>query len=205
MARYTDAKCKLCRGEGAKLFLKGELCYTAKCAIERRPFAPGMHGKTPKKFSDYGVRLRNKQMARRFYGPGEKPFYNIYLNAVKKTGVTGTIFLQLLESRLDNVVYRSGLADSRAEARQLVRHGHFSLNGHPVDVPSMRLKKDDTVKIKYVSKKSTLQLEKAKDRKAPNWLEVDLAKHEIRFLNVPERKEIDAPFEEQYIVEYYSK
>jgi small subunit ribosomal protein S4 len=205
VARYTDAKCKLCRREGAKLFLKGERCYTAKCAIERRPFAPGMHGKTPKKFSDYGVRLRNKQMAKRFYGPGEKSFYNIYVSAVKKTGVTGTVFLQLLESRLDNVVYRSGLADSRAEARQLVRHGHFSLNGHPVDVPSMRLKKDDTVKIKYESKKTAIQLEKAKDRKAPNWLEVDLAKKEIRFLSVPERKEIDAPFEEQYIVEYYSK
>jgi small subunit ribosomal protein S4 len=189
VARYTDAKCKLCRREGAKLFLKGERCYTAKCAIERRPFAPGMHGKTPKKFSDYGVRLRNKQMAKRFYGPGEKSFYNIYVSAVKKTGVTGTVFLQLLESRLDNVVYRSGLADSRAEARQLVRHGHFSLNGHPVDVPSMRLKKDDTVKIKYESKKTAIQLEKAKDRKAPNWLEVDLAKKEIRFLSVPERKE----------------
>jgi small subunit ribosomal protein S4 len=205
VARYTDAKCKLCRREGTKLFLKGDRCYTAKCAIERRPFAPGMHGKTPKKFSDYGVRLRNKQMAKRFYGPGEKSFYNTYVSAVKKTGVTGTVFLQLLESRLDNVVYRGGLADSRAEARQLVRHGHFSLNGHPVDVPSMKLKKDDKVTIKYESKKTAVQLEKAKDRKVPNWLEVDLAKKEIRFLSVPERKEIDAPFEEQYIVEYYSK
>jgi small subunit ribosomal protein S4 len=195
----------LCRSEGTKLFLKGDRCYTAKCAIERRPFAPGMHGKTPKKFSDYGVRLRNKQMAKRFYGPGEKSFYNTYVSAVKKTGVTGTVFLQLLESRLDNVVYRGGLADSRAEARQLVRHGHFSLNGHPVDVPSMKLKKDDKVTIKYESKKTAVQLEKAKDRKVPNWLEVDLAKKEIRFLSVPERKEIDAPFEEQYIVEYYSK
>jgi small subunit ribosomal protein S4 len=110
VARYTDAKCKLCRREGTKLFLKGDRCYTAKCAIERRPFAPGMHGKTPKKFSDYGVRLRNKQMAKRFYGPGEKSFYNTYVSAVKKTGVTGTVFLQLLESRLDNVVYRGGLA-----------------------------------------------------------------------------------------------
>ena len=151
MARYTDASCRLCRREGEKLFLKGERCYTNKCSVVRRAYAPGQHGQQRKKMSEYGLQLREKQKARRFYGILEKQFRGYFEMAVKKKGVTGENLLQILESRLDNVVYRLGLATSRPEARQLVRHGHFTVNGKKVDIPSLLLKPGDILGVRESS------------------------------------------------------
>jgi small subunit ribosomal protein S4 len=206
MARYTGAVCKLCRREGKKLFLKGERCYTNKCGFERRSYAPGQHGQGRKKNSEYGIQLRAKQTARRYYGIPEKQFRNYFDIAEKKTGVTGDNLLKLCESRLDNIVYSAGWASSRSQARQFVTHGHFTLNGKSCDIPSSRLKAGDVVAIKSSSMdkdefKSILEANSA--RPAPQWLEVNAGTAKVARL--PEREEISTPVEEHLIVEFYSK
>ena len=207
MARYTGAVCKLCRREGKKLFLKGERCYTGKCAIERRAYAPGQHGQSRKKTSEYGLQLRAKQQAKRYYGIPESQFYNYFLTAERKQGVTGTNLLRICESRLDNVVYLLGWANSRAEARQLVNHGHYKVNGHKVNIPSYLLKAGDVIAIAESSKDSTkiqAVLETNGARPVPQWLD-KAADTEAKVIALPERDQIACPVEEQLIVELYSK
>ncbi|MBR2043111.1 MAG: 30S ribosomal protein S4 [Clostridia bacterium] len=208
MARYTGAVCRLCRREGQKLFLKGERCYSEKCSIAVRAYAPGQHGQGRKKSSEYGLQLRAKQKARRFYGVQEGQFRHYFEIAERKQGVTGENLLKILESRLDNVVYRVGFASSRAEARQLIGHGHFEVNGSRVDIASYLLKAGDVIAICEKSK----ALEKMKgvveanaSRPAPAWIDVDKDKCEAKIIALPERDQIDAPVEEQPIVEFYSK
>ncbi len=208
MARYTGAVCKLCRREGKKLFLKGERCYTGKCSIERRAYAPGQHGQGRKKTSEYGMQLRAKQQARRYYGIQEGQFHKYFLMAERKQGVTGENLLRLCESRLDNVVYLLGWASSRAEGRQLVNHGHFQVNGKKVDIPSYLIKAGDTIGIKAKSKesekiKTVLDVNSA--RPVPLWLEVDREAVLGKVLSMPEREQISVPVEEHLIVEFYSK
>ena len=208
MARYTGAVCKLCRREGKKLFLKGERCYTSKCSIERRAYAPGQHGQGRKKTSEYGLQLRAKQQARRYYGIQEGQFHKYFLIAERKQGVTGENLLRLCESRLDNVVYLLGWANSRAEGRQLVNHGHYLVNGKKVDIPSYLIKAGDTVGIKAKSKesekiKTVLDVNSA--RPVPLWLELDREAVLAKVLNMPEREQISVPVEEHLIVEFYSK
>ncbi|MGI6574353.1 MAG: 30S ribosomal protein S4 [bacterium] len=208
MARYSGPVCRLCRREGIKLYLKGDKCYTDKCPVTRRNYAPGQHGQGRKKFSEYGLQLREKQKARRFYGILEKQFSRYYQLASKQKGITGENLLVLLETRLDNVVYRLGFASSRAEARQLVRHGHFAVNGRKVNIPSFRVKvgdivalrakNNDSVKIKEI-------LEAAEDKTSPAWLERDVQNVAGRVLRLPTREDIDVPVEEHLIVELYSK
>ena len=208
MARYTGAVCKLCRREGKKLFLKGERCYTGKCAFERRAYAPGQHGQSRKKVSEYGLQLRAKQQARRYYGIQEGQFHKYFLMAERKQGMTGENLLRICESRLDNVVYLLGLANSRAEARQLVTHGHYLVNGKKVDIPSYLLKEGDSLAIKAKSKESdkfVTVLENNQSRPVPKWLDVDREKAEGKVLNLPERDQIEVPVEEHLIVEFYSK
>lgn len=206
MGRYTESVCKLCRREGVKLMLKGDRCFTTKCAIEKRNFAPGQHGKTSRKFSDYAVRLREKQKARRFYGMSEGQFHDFFVKASKRQGVLGINFLQLLESRLDNVIYRSGLAESRAEARQMIGHGHFFVNKRKVDIASFILKSNDVVSLRSGDhKKVLIQLEKIKDRSAPKWVNLNIDQKTLTFLSPPLRTEIEVPVQEQLIVEHYSK
>ncbi len=209
MARYTGAVCRLCRREGQKLFLKGERCYTGKCAIERRAYAPGQHGQARnKKASEYGKQLRTKQFARRYYGVLEGQFRHYFELATKMEGQAGENLLSLLESRLDNVVYRLGFASSRAEARQLVTHGHFTVNGRKVNIPSYLLKAGQVVAIGEGSR----QLEKIKGiveansaRPVPQWLDLDRAKLEAKVVALAKREDIDLPIEETLIVELYSK
>ncbi len=208
MARYTGAVCKLCRREGKKLFLKGERCYTGKCSAERRAYAPGQHGQSRKKTSEYGLQLRAKQQARRYYGIQEGQFHKYFLMAERKQGVTGENLLRLCESRLDNVVYLLGWANSRAEGRQLVTHGHYTVNGNKVDIPSYLLKAGDTVSIKAKSKEndkiqSVLDINSA--RPVPQWLELNRETVEAKVLSMPEREQISVPVEEHLIVEFYSK
>jgi small subunit ribosomal protein S4 len=208
MARYTEAVCKLCRREGQKLFLKGERCYTDKCAITRRAYAPGQHGQGRKKTSEYGMQLRAKQMTRRFYGVLEGQFHHYYDMATKMPGKAGDNLLILLESRLDNVVYRCGWASSRAEARQLVVHGHFTVNGKKVDIPSYLLKAGDVVAIKEGSRSSEKfksVLETNASRPVPKWLDVDAANAQGKVVEMPTREEIDLEVDETLIVELYSK
>ena len=206
MARYTDANCRLCRREGQKLFLKGERCYSAKCAIEKRNYAPGQHGQSRKKVSEYGLQLREKQKAKRFYGLQEKQFRNLFDKAARKQGKTGENLLILLETRLDNVVYRLGFASSRKEARQLVVHGHFTVNGKKATAPAMELKAGDVVKVKERSANSP-KFKEVKDMAitVPAWMSVDVEKLEGKVVSVPTREEIDAPVAEHLIVELYSK
>ena len=204
MARYTEAVCKLCRREGQKLFLKGERCYTDKCAISRRAYAPGQHGQGRKKTSEYGLQLRAKQMTRRFYGVLEGQFHHYYEMATNMPGKAGDNLLILLESRLDNVVYRCGWASSRAEARQLVVHGHFTVNGKKVDIPSYLVKPGELVAIKDKSRQSDkfkAVLEANSAKPVPKWLDVDAAKMEARVLNLPDRGDIDFDVAEHLIVE----
>jgi len=208
MARYTGAVCKICRREGKKLFLKGERCYTGKCSVERRAYAPGQHGQSRKKTSEYGLQLRAKQQARRYYGIQEGQFHKYFLMAERKAGVTGENLLRICESRLDNVVYLLGWANSRAEARQLVTHGHYQVNGNKVDIPSYLLKAGDTVSIK----KKSLDSEKIKAvleingaRPVPQWLDIDRENCSAKVVNLPEREQIAVPVEEHLIVEFYSK
>ena len=206
MSRYTDANCKLCRREGQKLFLKGERCYSSKCALERRNYAPGQHGQARKKMSDYGTQFREKQKAKRFYGVQETQFRNLYEKAVKKPGKAGENLMILLETRLDNVVFRLGFASSRKEARQLVTHGHFTVNGKKADIPSMELKAGDVIRVKEKSQSSPKFKEvKEMSITVPSWMSVEVEKLEGKIVNLPTRADIDTPVAEHLIVELYSK
>ncbi len=208
MARYTGAVCKLCRREGKKLFLKGERCYTGKCAIERRNYAPGQHGQGRKKASEYGTQLRAKQTARRYYGINEVQFSKYFEMAEKQTGMTGENLLRICESRLDNIVYLLGWASSRAEARQLVTHGHFQVNGRKVDIPSYLCKAGDALSIKKEcldSEKFKAVLEANASRPVPQWLEAAAETHTAKIVALPDREQILVPVEEHLIVEFYSK
>lgn len=208
MARYTGAVCRLCRREGQKLFLKGERCYSEKCSLNQRAYAPGQHGQGRKKSSEYGLQLRAKQRARRFYGVNEKQFAHYFEIAERKQGVTGDNLLQILESRLDNVVYRTGFASSRAEARQLVGHGHFEVNGHRVDIASYRLSAGDVITVcekARTSEKIKSVMEANASRPFPAWCDVNHETFTVKVVNLPERDQIDAPVDVQPIVEFYSK
>ena len=208
MARYTDAVCRICRREGDKLFLKGDRCYSDKCAIARRSYAPGQHGQGRKKSSEYGTQLREKQKAKRYYGLLEGQFYHYFELPEKMSGMTGENLVKVLESRLDNVVYRAGFAMSRPEARQLVSHAHFTVNGKKVNIPSYRVKAGDVVAIAEKSmsnEKFKAVLEANASRPALNWLSLDKAKGQVTVVNLPERSEIDLQVEEHLIVELYSK
>lgn len=208
MARYTGSSCRLCRREGKKLFLKGERCYTDKCALTRRASLPGQHGKGRKKSSEYGVQLRAKQTAKRYYGVAEVQFAEYFNKAFARTGVTGENLLQILESRLDNVVYRLGFASSRKEARQFVRHGHFTVNGKRVDIPSVLLNAGDVIAVTEKSKQSDKTKAVAEafgSRPVPAWLDVDKEKMVGKIIALPTRDQIDLDVEEHLIVELYSK
>ncbi len=208
MARYTGAVCRLCRREGQKLFLKGDRCYTDKCAISRRSYAPGQHGQGRKKVSEYGLQLRAKQTTRRYYGVLEGQFRHYYELAEKREGKTGEVLLALLESRLDNVIYRLGFASSRAEARQLVVHGHFTVNGRRVNIPSYLTKVGDVISIAEKSRNSDKikgVLEATAAHVIPKWIDLDRGILEAKIVAVPEREDIDLPVEETLIVELYSK
>ena len=205
MARYTGAVCKLCRREGKKLFLKGERCTSSKCSMERRSYAPGQHGQGRKKLTEYGLQLRAKQTARRYYGLNESQFHKYYTMAVRQAGVTGDNLLRICESRLDNIVYSLGWATSRAEARQLVTHGHFLVNGKRVDIPSYLCKAGDVVAIK----KGSLDSDKfkailEKTGTIPAWLETG-DDNTAKIVALPTREQIDVPVEEHLIVEFYSR
>ncbi len=206
MARYTSANCRLCRREGQKLFLKGDRCYSGKCALERRNFPPGQHGQGRKKVSEYGMQLREKQKAKRFYGLQETQFKNLFNKAARKQGKAGENLLIMLESRLDNVVFRLGLASSRKEARQLVVHGHFIVNGKKANIPSMAVKAGDVIAVKEKSTNSP-KFKEIKDMtiSVPAWLSVDVKKLQGQVLNLPTREQIDTPIAEHLIVELYSK
>ena len=208
MARYTDAVCRLCRREGQKLFLKGDRCYTEKCGVTNRAYPPGQHGQGRSKTSEYGLQLREKQKAKRYYGLLESQFKGYFELASKRPGVTGENLLSILESRLDNTVYRLGFAMSRAEARQLVGHGHFTVNGRKVNIPSFLLKPGMVIAVKEKSR----NLEKIKGnveantfRKPPKWLDYDAANMVARVVGTPAKEDIDLPIEEHLIVELYSK
>lgn len=208
MARYTDAVCRLCRREGVKLFLKGDRCYTDKCAMVRRPYAPGQHGQRRKKVSEFGLQLREKQKARRYYGVLESQFSKYFEMANRKQGVTGTNLLQILESRLDNVVYRLGLANSRPEARQLVLHGHYTVNERKVNIPSYLLKEGDVIAVAEKSKSSSKFKELAElsaSKNIPNFLDYNSEKLEGKVVGLCAREEVGIPLEEHLIVELYSK
>ena len=206
MARYTDPSCRLCRREGQKLFLKGERCYSTKCSMEKRSFPPGQHGQGRKKVSEYGLQLREKQKAKRFYGLQEAQFRNTFDKASRKTGITGENLLIMLETRLDNVVFRLGFASSRKEARQLVTHGHFQVNGKKVDIPSYTVSVGDVIKIKEKSTNSPKFKEiKEMSITVPAWVSVDVEKLEGKIVAMPVRNDIDTPIAEHLIVELYSK
>lgn len=208
MARYTGAVCRLCRREGMKLYLKGDRCYTDKCSVGRRAYAPGQHGANKKKPSGYGMQLREKQKVKRVYGILENQFRLYFEEAAREKGVTGENLLRLLELRLDNVVYRMGYGDSRKEARQLVRHGHFTVNGKKVDIPSYSVGLNDLIAVKETSKKSEkfkALSEDAAAKTAPQWLSVNSEMMEARIVALPVREDIDIPIEEHLIVELYSR
>ena len=208
MARYTGAVCRLCRREGQKLFLKGERCYSEKCSVGLRGYAPGQHGQGRKKSSENGMQLRAKQTARRFYGVQENQFHHYFEIAERKQGITGDNLLRILESRLDNVVYRVGFASSRAEARQLVGHGHYEVNGKRVDIASYLLKAGDVVSIcekSRASEKIKAVVEANSARPVPEWIDVDRNNLSAKVIALPTREQIEAPVDEQLIVEFYSK
>ena len=209
MARYIGPVCRLCRREGVKLFLKGERCYTDKCAIEKRNVPPGQHGRARKaKMAGYGVQLREKQKVKRIYGVLEDQFRRYFEQAERTRGITGETLLQLLERRLDNVAYRLGLATSRAQARQLVRHGHLTVNGRKVDIPSFSVKPGDVVTVRQSSHKVPAilhALEEVKGRGVPEWLSFDAEGMSAKVGSVPTREQINLPVQEQLIVELYSK
>ena len=208
MARYTDAVCRLCRREGQKLFLKGDRCYTDKCAADRRPYPPGQHGQGRTKTSEYGLQLREKQKAKRYYGVLESQFRGYFNMASKRKGKTGENLLSILETRLDNTVYRLGFAMSRAEARQLVLHGHFLVNGRKVNIPSFLVRPGMIISLKEKSRgldKLKSVIEANASRVPPKWLEYDANSMIAKVSTVPEREDIDIPIEEQLIVELYSK
>jgi len=208
MARYTDANCKLCRREGDKLFLKGTRCLSEKCAFEKRTYAPGQHGQNVRrKVSEFGHQLREKQKVRRVYGILERQFRNYFIKAAQKKGITGENLLQLLECRLDNIVYRLGFAPSRKAARQLVRHRHFSVNGRIVDIPSYNVRVNDVIRVKDKSKSMDIFHMALKESRGEElaWLRLNKAGLEGELLQIPKRDEIPIPAQEQLIVELYSK
>ncbi len=208
MARYIDNSCRVCRRENQKLFLKGHRCYTDKCAIQRRAYGPGQHGKRRKKLSEYGMQLREKQKAKAFYGVLESQFRKYFEMASEKKGVTGENLLQILESRFDNVVFRLGFANSRRQSRQLVRHGHFLVNGKKVNIPSYLVKAGDVITLKEASRQDPLfkEIIAVNAKKAmPSWLEADLENYTGKVVKLSPREEIDLPVEEHLIVELYSK
>ena len=209
MARYTGPVCRLCRREGMKLFLKGERCYAEKCAIEKRNTPPGQHGKARKaKLAGYGLQLREKQRVKRIYGVLENQFRRYFEAADRQRGITGELLLQKLECRLDNVAYRLGFATSRSQARQLVRHGHFSVNGRKVDIPSLLVREGDVVGVRARSQKNVFVLhamEEVKGRGIPEWLSVQPEQMSGRVVSLPSRAQINLPVQEQLIVELYSK
>ncbi|WP_026895018.1 30S ribosomal protein S4 [Clostridiisalibacter paucivorans] len=207
MARYTGPVCRLCRREGLKLYLKGDKCFTDKCPINKRNYAPGQHGQGRKKLSEHGIQLREKQKVRRYYGVPENQFTKYFAEADKMEGITGENLLKVLESRLDNVVYRLGLASSRAEARQLVTHGHFEVNGRKVNVPSYLTSVGDTIKVKENSKKSVKFKELVENHQGtvPQWLQVDAESMTAKIVGEVSREDIELPIEEHLIVEWYSK
>ena len=206
MARYTGPSCKLCRREGTKLYLKGERCLSDKCALNRRTSAPGQHGAAKKKMTEYGMQLREKQKAKRYYGVLEKQFKNYYVKADNQEGIAGENLLRLLERRLDNVVFRMGLAASHKEARQLVLHGHFTLNGHKANIPSILVKVGDVIATKETdSTKIKGLVEAMGDHIAPKWLDIDKNAGVAKVIAMPERDDIDFEFNEQLIIELYSK
>ena len=208
MARYTGPVCRLCRREGKKLFLKGERCLTGKCALDRRSSRPGQHGAATKKMREYGIQMREKQATKRYYGVLESQFANYYEEANRKEGMTGENLICLLERRLDNVVYRMGFASSHKEARQLVLHGHFTLNGKKVNIPSLIVKAGDVIAVKETSRDSVkfkALAESAATANAPKWLEVKADEMSATVLNLPAREDVDFDFNEQLIVEFYSK
>ena len=209
MARYTDSSCRLCRRENLKLFLKGDRCYSEKCAFERRGYAPGDHGQAHKKQrSDYGVQLREKQKLKRLYGLLEKQFRGYFEKADQQKGITGTNLLIFLERRLDNMIFRMGLSNSRVEARQLISHGHFLINGKAVNIPSYLLKAGDEVSVKESSRKITRVLEAMETvarRGMPHWLELDKENFKASIKMLPVREDLTMPVQEQLVVELYSK
>ncbi len=208
MARYTKTNCRLCRRENLKLFLKGERCHTEKCAYDRRNYPPGQHGQSRKKFSDYGTQLREKQKVKRIYGILENQFRNIFKEADRQRGITGETLLALLERRLDNIVYRLGFANSRDEARQLVRHNHFLINQSKVNIPSYLVKPGDVIALREKSKKVVRVLEALEGvarRGVPQWLELDKDQMKGSMKGLPSREDITLPIQEKLIVELYSK
>ncbi|MDR2800312.1 MAG: 30S ribosomal protein S4 [Desulfovibrio sp.] len=208
MAKYNDSKCRLCRREGVKLMIKGDRCHTAKCAVERRPYAPGQHGHARKKVSDYALQLREKQKVRRIYGVLEQQFHNYFVKADKAKGITGHNLLVSLERRLDNVVYRLGFASSRQQARQLVRHGLFIMNGRKVTIPSLLIKAGDVVEVPEKHRKIAVLSEAAQviaRRGLPGWLEMDGTAFRGTVRALPQREDIQTPINEDLIVELYSK
>ena len=208
MARYTGASCKKCRREGQKLFLKGERCYSDKCSVARRNYAPGQHGQKKTKLSEYGTQLREKQKVKAFYGVGEKQFRKYFEMASNKKGITGENLLQILESRLDNVVYKLGYGSSRAQARQLVNHGHFDVNGKKVDIASYLVKAGDVVSVREIKKDTAIvkvNVEANAARPVPAWLERDIENLSGKVIRLAAREDIDLAIEEHLIVELYSK
>lgn len=208
MSRYAGAICRICRREGEKLFLKGDRCYTEKCSVERRKYPPGQHGQGRGKLSDYGIQLREKQKVRKSYGLVERQFRRYFHEAERRKGITGEVLLQLLELRLDNVVYRMGFAVNRRNARQLINHQHFLVNGRPVNVPSYLVKAGDIVEVKESSRDIpgiADNLSKVEHRGLPGWVEIDSANFKGKVLHIPSRDEIQVPVQEQLIVELYSK
>lgn len=208
MARYIGSVCRLCRRENLKLFLKGDRCYSDKCAYDRRNYAPGQHGQRRGKLSDYGIQLREKQKVKRMYGLLEKQFHSYFKKAERQRGITGTSLLVLLERRLDNVVYRLGFANSRIQARLLVRHGHFTVNGRKVNIPSYLVKVGDVIEVK--EKKRTISLfaeamDAVERRGITNWLELEKDNFRGKVKAFPTREELTMPIQEQFIVELYSK
>jgi small subunit ribosomal protein S4 len=206
MARYIGPSCRICRREGVKLFLKGDRCFTGKCSFARREYAPGQHGQQKKKLSEYGIQLREKQKARKFYGVLESQFRKYFDMAVKSKGITGEALLQILETRFDNVIFRLGYASSRAEARQLVRHGHFKINGKKVNIPSVLLKVGDVIDVRERSRNiPIIKAIQTSVRALAKWLELNKETMVAKILSLPTREENDLPVKEHYIVELYSK
>jgi small subunit ribosomal protein S4 len=208
MARYIGALCRICRREGEKLFLKGDRCYTEKCAIERRKYPPGQHGQGFRKLSDYGIQLREKQKVRKTYGLLERQFRKYFYEAERRKGITGEVLLQLIESRLDTMIFRMGFAPNRRRARQLIRHGHIRVNGKEVNLPSFLSKKGDLIEVKEASRNINEiidSLAKREHRGIPGWVEVDSARFQGKVVHIPSRDELQLPVQEQLIVELYSK
>ena len=208
MARYKDEQCRRCRREGQKLFLKGERCYSDKCSISRRNYAPGQHGQKRAKLSEYGTQLREKQKTKSYYGVGEKQFRKYFKMASNKKGITGELLLQILESRLDNVVYRLGYGSSRAQARQLVNHGHFEVNGKKVDIASYLVKPGDVISVREIRKDNKTikaNVEENAARPVPAWLEKDIENLSGKVVTLASREDVDLPVKEHLIVELYSK